>query len=97
MLQSLAPDTLCFAHFGPRDYDAALLDGYKRGLVEWVEAIRQQRDRQADDEAVIDQFVTNTDLTEIWGTEKGWAETRLNVRGVLAALDQGRVDTGDAS
>ena len=96
MIQSLEPDTLCFAHFGPRSYDATLLDGYKRSLIEWVEAIRQQRDRQADDKAVIDHFVTNTDLTEIWGTEKGWAETRLNVRGVLAALDQGRVDVDGA-
>ena len=94
-IQSLDPDTLCFAHFGPREYDATLLDGYKRSLIEWVEAIRQQRDRY-DDEAVIDHFVTNTELTEIWGTEKGWAETRLNVRGVLSALDQGRVD-GDPS
>ncbi|RJX49955.1 MBL fold metallo-hydrolase [Halonotius pteroides] len=97
MIQSLDPDTLCFAHFGPRDYDEGLLDGYKRGLIEWVEAIRRQRERQADDGAVIDHFVTNTDLTEIWGTEKGWAETRLNVRGVLAALDQGRVDGNGAS
>ena len=92
MIQSLDPSTLCFAHFGPRGYDATLLDGYKRSLIEWVEAVRQQRNHQAD-EAVIDHFVTHTDLTEIWGTEKGWAETRLNVRGVLAALDQGRVDT----
>jgi hypothetical protein len=97
MIQSLDPETLCFAHFGPRSYDDGLLDGYKRSLIEWVEAIRQQRDRQADDEAVIDHFVTNTDLTEIWGTEKGWAETRLNVRGVLAALDQGLVDIDDPS
>ena len=97
MIQSLEPDTLCFAHFGPREYDVALLDGYKRSLIEWVEAIRRQRDQRANDEAVIDHLVTNTDLTEIWGTEKGWAETRLNVRGVLAALDQGRVDSDGAS
>ena len=92
MIQSLDPDTLCFAHFGPRAYDEGMLDGYKRTLVEWVQAVREQRANQPDDEAVIDHFVTNTELTEIWGTEKGWAETRLNVRGVLSALDQGRVD-----
>jgi len=91
-IQSLDPDTLCFAHFGPRAYDEGMLDGYKRTLVEWVQAVREQRANQPDDEAVIDHFVTNTELTEIWGTEKGWAETRLNVRGVLSALDQGRVD-----
>jgi hypothetical protein len=57
-----------------------------------VEAIRQQRAKQPDDESVIDHFVTTTELADIWGTEKGWAEARLNVKGVLSALDQGRID-----
>ena len=92
MIQSLAPDRLCFAHFGPREYDAALLDGYKRTLVEWVEAVRQRREELGDDEAVIEHFVDHTELIEIWGDEKGRAETRLNVRGVLTALDRGMVD-----
>jgi glyoxylase-like metal-dependent hydrolase (beta-lactamase superfamily II) len=88
MLQSLEPETLCFGHFGPRAYDEQLLNGYKRSLVEWVEAIRQRRDSLADDEAVIQHFVDHTELTEIWGDEKGREETRLNVRGVLSFLDR---------
>ena len=95
MIQSLDPTRLCFAHFGPREYDAALLDGYKRTLVEWVEAVRQRRGKLADDEAVIEHFVDHTELTEIWGPEKGHAETRLNVRGVLTAFDRGMVDIDD--
>lgn len=93
MIQEISPETLCFAHFGPRAYDEQLLDQYKRTLVEWVEAIRVQRERQPDDEAVIDHFESTTELTDIWGAEKGWAETRLNVRGVLQALDSGTLSS----
>ncbi len=95
MIQSLDPDTLCFGHFGPRSYDEPLLDGYKRSLVEWVQAVRQQRARLGDDEAVIDHFIAHTELTDIWGDEKGREETRLNVRGVLSALDKGLVEVDD--
>ena len=92
MLQSLAPERLCFAHFGPRPYEASLLDRYKRTLVEWVEAVRRRRERLGDDERVIEHFLTHTELTDIWGERKGREETRLNVRGVLTALDRGMVD-----
>ena len=63
------------------------MDGYKRSLVEWVEAIRQRRESLSDDDAVIRHFVDHTELTEIWGTEKGREEAKLNVRGVLSFLD----------
>jgi glyoxylase-like metal-dependent hydrolase (beta-lactamase superfamily II) len=88
MIQSLDPELLCFGHFGPRAYNEQLLDGYKRSLVEWVEAIRQRRESLSDDDAVIRHFVDHTELTEIWGTEKGREETKLNVRGVLSFLDR---------
>jgi len=88
MIQSLEPELLCFGHFGPRTYNEALLDAYKRSLVEWVEAVRQQRQQLADDEQVIKHFVEHTELTEIWGDEKGREETKLNVRGALAFLDR---------
>jgi glyoxylase-like metal-dependent hydrolase (beta-lactamase superfamily II) len=87
MIQSLDPELLCFGHFGPRAYNEQLLDGYKRSLVEWVEAIRQRRESLSDDDAVIRHFVDHTELTEIWGTEKGREEAKLNVRGVLSFLD----------
>jgi len=88
MIQSLEPERLCFAHFGPRTYNERLLDGYKRSLVEWVEAIRQRRASLDSDAAVIQHFVDHTELTEIWGDEKGREETKLNVRGVLRFLDR---------
>ncbi|XVH32569.1 MBL fold metallo-hydrolase [Haloferacaceae archaeon DSL9] len=86
-IRDLDPAILCFGHFGPRAYDEALLEGYKRSLVEWVEAVRQQRAALGDDEAVIDHFVETTELSEIWGDRKGRAEARLNTRGVLGYLD----------
>jgi len=88
MIQSLDPELLCFAHFGPRTYDERLLDGYKRSLVEWVEAVRQRRSALADDEAVLQHFADHTEFTEIWGPEKGREEAKLNVRGVLSFLDR---------
>ena len=87
-IQSLDPELLCFGHFGPRPYDERLLDGYKRSLVEWVEAVRQRRAALADDEAVLQHFADHTEFTEIWGTEKGREEAKLNVRGVLSFLDR---------
>jgi len=87
MIQSLDPELLCFGHFGPRGYNERLLAGYKRSLVEWVEAIRQRRESLDSDEAVIDHFVDHTELTEIWGAKKGREEAKLNVRGVLGFLD----------
>jgi glyoxylase-like metal-dependent hydrolase (beta-lactamase superfamily II) len=86
MIQSLDPDLLCFGHFGPRRYNERLLSGYKRSLVEWVEAVRQRRDTLPNDEAVIEYFANNTEFTEIWGREKGREEAKLNARGALSFL-----------
>ncbi|MGM0605884.1 MAG: MBL fold metallo-hydrolase [Halobacteriota archaeon] len=87
MIQSIDPDTLCFGHFGPREYDAELLDGYKRTLVEWIEAVRSKREELDDDEAVIEHFVEHTDMESTWGRRKAHAEERLNVRGALGFLE----------
>ncbi|GAB7093968.1 MBL fold metallo-hydrolase [Halolamina litorea] len=90
-IADLGPETLAFAHFGPREYDADLLNGYKRTLMEWVEAVRRKRAELEDDEAVIEHFVAHADESpgaEAWGEEKAEAEMRLNTRGVLAYLDR---------
>ena len=86
-IDSMAPETLCFGHFGPRVYDDELLSSYKRALVEWVEAVRQKRGEANSDEDVIQYFSDNAELIDVWGAEKARAEARLNVRGVLAYLD----------
>ncbi|WP_311172439.1 MBL fold metallo-hydrolase [Halobellus ordinarius] len=92
-IEDVAPETLCFGHFGPREYEPELLEGYKRTLVEWVEAVRGKRAELGDDEAVITHFEDHSDMVEIWGERKARAEDGLNVRGVLAALD--RADSDD--
>lgn len=90
MLIDLEPETLAFAHFGPREFDADLLSDYKRTLVEWVEAVRAKREELGDDDAVIEHFVSHADEmtgAEVWGERKAEDEARLNTRGVLAYLD----------
>ncbi|WP_435118078.1 MBL fold metallo-hydrolase [Halolamina sp. C58] len=90
-IADLEPEILAFAHFGPRGYDAEQLQGYKRTLMEWVEAVRRKRAELGDDEAVIEHFVDHADEMaggEVWGEEKAEAEARLNTRGVLAYLEQ---------
>ena len=81
------PEVLCFGHFGPVHYSEDLLSGYKRTLVEWLEAVREKRDELADDEAVVEYFEDNSRMVDVWGAEKARAEERLNTKGVLGYLD----------
>jgi glyoxylase-like metal-dependent hydrolase (beta-lactamase superfamily II) len=87
MIEDLDPETLCFGHFGSREFDPSVTEGYRRTLVEWVEAVRQRREELEDDEAVVDHFVSNPEVVDVWGERKARAEMRLNVRGVLGYLD----------
>ncbi|WP_411967382.1 MBL fold metallo-hydrolase [Haloferax sp. YSSS75] len=86
-VEDIAPEMLCFGHFGPHAYSEAFAEEYKRVLVEWVEAIRQKREELDDDEAVIRHFVENTQMDDVWGVRKAHDEERLNTRGVLGYLD----------
>jgi hydroxyacylglutathione hydrolase len=88
-IEAIAPETLCFGHFGAVPYRPELMAGYKRTLVEWVEAVRQQRAELGDDDAVCEHFADTADLAAVWSDRKARAEERLNVRGVLVALDRG--------
>lgn len=88
-IEAIAPETLCFGHFGAVPYRPELMAGYKRTLVEWVEAVRQQRAELGDDDAVCEHFADTADLAGVWSDRKARAEERLNVRGVLVALDRG--------
>ena len=88
-IEALNPDTLCFGHFGSVAYRSELMAKYKRTLVEWVEAVRQKRADLGDDDAVREHFANTTDLAGVWSGRKARAEERLNVSGVLSALDRG--------
>ncbi|KZX50266.1 MBL fold metallo-hydrolase [Haloarcula sp. K1] len=85
MLQDLDPDILMFGHYGPAE-TGDKLETYAEILPEWVAEVERKREELGDDEAVIDYFLKRAD-TDLWGERKGRAEMRLNVRGVLVALD----------
>jgi len=86
-ITALDPEILCYGHFGPRAYEAGVMDAYKRTLVEWVEAVRAKRADLEDDRAVVEYFMDHTDMVDVWGEEKARAEDRLNTKGVLGYLD----------
>ena len=87
LIERLEPEYLCFAHFGPREYDADLIGEAKRAYVEWVEAVRAKRE-ELDDEAVVDHFEDASADVEYWNPERARAEASLNARGVLTYLDR---------
>jgi glyoxylase-like metal-dependent hydrolase (beta-lactamase superfamily II) len=86
-IRDIDPEVLCFGHFGPREYDDQLMDEYARVLEEWVGDIEAQRAELGSDEAVIEHFIAESEMTDAWSERKASAEERLNVRGVLAYLD----------
>ena len=86
-IEGIAPDYLCFGHFGPREYEPALIGEAKRAYVEWVETVRAKRAELEDDEAVVDHFETASRDVEFWNPERARADASLNTRGVLAYLD----------
>lgn len=86
-IRDIDPAVLCFGHFGPREYDDALMNEYACVLEEWVAAIREKRTELDNDEAIIEHFAEATDKTDTWSERKARAMEHLNVRGVLAYLD----------
>jgi glyoxylase-like metal-dependent hydrolase (beta-lactamase superfamily II) len=80
------PARLAYGHFGPRAYDPAVTESYRRTLVEWVQAVRERRADLPDDDAVVEHFVDNARHADVWGERKARAEARLNARGVLGYL-----------
>ncbi|RBI61677.1 MBL fold metallo-hydrolase [halophilic archaeon] len=86
-IRELTPTTLLYPHFGPRPYSDAAMDEYEDVLSSWVEAVAEKRAELGDDEAVVDHFVAEQEMSDVWGATKAEAETAMNVRGVLRYLD----------
>jgi hypothetical protein len=78
---------LCYAHFGPAETHDHL-SKYEQVLSEWVETVAAARAEFDSDEAVVEHLVERAIEDDVWGTEKTAAETSMNVRGVLGALDR---------
>ncbi len=89
MLAGLDPETICYAHFGPAPAGNKLT-AYVDATTEWVEAVVERRAELSDDDAVIEGFVGETDLGELWGDAKADGQTAMNVRGVFHYLDTRR-------
>ncbi len=85
-IEALDPETICFGHFGPV-HGTEVLSEYAEVLSEWVSRVERKRTELDDDEAVIEHFVAETDMDEVWGERKARTETSMNVRGVLLYLD----------
>jgi hypothetical protein len=65
-----------------------LLDAYADRLRAWVEDVERAHEELGDEEAVIEQFVAESDLDAVWGETKARYEVALNVRGVLRSSDR---------
>jgi glyoxylase-like metal-dependent hydrolase (beta-lactamase superfamily II) len=86
-IRSLAPDWLCYAHFGPARPEDRLAE-YERTIEEWTRMVASAREEFESDEDVIEHFVETVGTPPIWGERKAKAEVALNVRGVLVAMDR---------
>ena len=90
-IRALDPSVLCYAHFGPAK-TADHLAEYERVLADWVDTVAAVREElggdDADVDAVIETLVDRSDTAAIWNAEKAAAETSMNVRGVLHALER---------
>jgi len=87
MQRELKPETLLYGHYGPAPAGDRLAE-YATVIEQWVADIEAKREELGDDEAVADHFATENDLSEVWGSFKVEAETKMNVRGVLHYLDE---------
>jgi glyoxylase-like metal-dependent hydrolase (beta-lactamase superfamily II) len=86
-MRRIDPSTLLFGHFGPRE-TADTFDTYPTVLTEWVTDVMRAREELPDDEAVVEHFVSRTEMGGVWGDEQAAAEVELNVRGVLLSFDR---------
>lgn len=86
-IRDLHPKTLLFTHFGPREYEAALMDEYADVLTEWVETVEAKYEELGDGEATEEYFAERTEMADVWGDLKATEEAKLNARGVVTYLD----------
>jgi len=93
MIARIDPETLCYAHFGPAATDERLSE-YVGVITDWVERVAEKREAMDDDAAVIEHFVEESDIGEVWGQKKGDGEVAMNVRGVFHYLDE-RAEGGE--
>ncbi|QSG11964.1 Metal-dependent hydrolase of the beta-lactamase superfamily II [Halapricum desulfuricans] len=87
MLQDLDPETLLYAHFGPAPADGRL-SAYAERLQSWVAEVRDAHGDADDIEGIVERLWDPADAPEVWDERKARGEFAMNVRGVLASLDE---------
>jgi len=87
MIQSLDPETLLYAHFGPAPANGQL-SAYAEHLESWVADVRAARDTYEDIDEIVEHFLEQQDIPEAWDERKVRGELAMNVRGVLTYLDR---------
>jgi len=85
-LEELDPAALYFGHFGDRP-TGDILEEYRVVSREWVEAVREARERFEDDGAVADHFAQQARTLGVWADRKARGEERMNVKGAIQYLD----------
>ncbi|MEF8842941.1 MAG: MBL fold metallo-hydrolase [Haloarculaceae archaeon] len=87
-IADLDPEVLCYSHFGPAATDDRPAE-HERALTAFVELVEERRGRLADDEAVIERFVeeTDPDLAAAWTEDRARAVAEMDVHGILRYLD----------
>lgn len=86
LLESLDPETLLYAHYGPAPSGDRLSE-YADVLTDWVAAVESKRQQAENDEDVVEHFAETTPMVDVWGERKARAEAGMNTRGVLRYLD----------
>lgn len=86
-IRDIDPETLLYTHFGPQSSPEAALAAYEDVLTEWVRTVETKRE-ELDDDAVIEHFVNETEMADIWGKAMAKPVAAVDVRGVLHYLDQ---------
>ncbi|WP_439027654.1 MBL fold metallo-hydrolase [Haloarchaeobius sp. DT45] len=85
-IRAIAPSALLYPHFGPASTGDRLTE-YQAQLEAWVATVGEVREELEDDDAVVEYFVENTEMGEVWGERKARAEAAMNARGVLRYLN----------
>ncbi|HET7324841.1 MAG TPA: MBL fold metallo-hydrolase [Halococcus sp.] len=86
-IRALDPETLLYSHFGPQSSPKSTLTEYERVLTDWVETVETKRE-ELEDDAVIEYFVNETEMGEVWDEAMANPVAAVDVRGVLHYLDQ---------
>ena len=85
-IRDLDPEAILYTHFGPREYEAGIMDEYAAVLTEWVESVEERYEEVGDEAAVAEFFADRSDMADVWGERKAREEEKLNARGVLKYL-----------